>query len=263
MIRGSQKEEDDIPWLGRNSSAPYCAYGDDTKYEDILLYAFIIIDRAYLSDLENEFQKVKSNFNIPDNTEIHIKDFLNKHQRKKLNLEDLNVPKFIDSIIEVINNGKCAVIFNFTQIPEDGNILPKNLEISGEKIHGDHRSLIHMLGASCFVPFLLLDGKYLTLKDMEVFVSQESTKVKTIGNSRRQAQYLSEMMIPTTKPIQKGSYARLKPHYVLTRDNMFCQIADVIAYVLSHALSAKCKDMVYKKQYKSIKYVYQAPAGFN
>lgn len=261
MIRGNQKEEDDIPWLGRNSSAPYCAYGDDSKYEDILLYAFLIIDRTCLSHLENEFQKIKSNFNIPDDIEIHIKKFLNEHQRKKLNLEDLNVSEFIDSIIEVINNGKCAVIFNFTQIPEDRDIIPENLEISGEKIHGDHKSLIHMLGASCFLPFLQVDKKYLTLKDMEVFISQDATKVKTIGNSRRQAQYLSEMRIPTTKPIQKGSYARLKPHYILTRDNIFCQIADVIAYVLSHSLSAKCKDMVYKKQHENIKHVYQPPAG--
>lgn len=262
MISGNLKEkDDDIPWLGRNSDAPYIAFGDDTSFNEILLYAFIVVERASFKDIEDQLLTLKKMLCIPAAIPIHTKDFLNGYKRRKLGIENLNVGKMIDEIIDVINKSSCCVIYNFLAVPKGGKIYPDDFKINDKKIHSEHKAILHQIASSCFCPFLKLQGKHLTLKDFEVFISQDKTKVKTVGTKKRQAQYLSETRIPTTSPIQKGSYARLKPHYVLTNKYLFCQIADVIAYVLSHALSKKCKNSNFKKQLKKIKHLYIAPAG--
>lgn len=262
MLNGNVKEnDDDIMWLGRKTDAPYCAYGDDAKYEDILLYAFLVIERTSINNFEHRILQLKEKLEIPEDLDIHTKDFFNGYKREKWGIDHLNVSNMINEIIAIINTSKCAIFYNFSMVPEDGKIYPDSLEIAGKKIHGEHKAIVHQIGASCFVPFVQLNGKFITLKDIEVFVSQETTRVKTVGASERQAQYMSEMRIPTTYPVQSGHYARLKPHYVFTRDHICCQIADVIAYVFSHALSKKCKNPLFRKQMRNVQHKYRAPAG--
>lgn len=262
MISGNLKEkDDDIVWLGQDPNAPFLAYGDDTKFGEILLYAFLIVERSFALELDKQLLELKEKLSIPGEAPIHTKDFLNGFKRQKLGIEHLNVAEMIDGIIHLINRGRCCIFYNYLRTPKNGRIYPENLEIGGKQIHGDHKAIVHQLAASCFLPFVKLRGRYVTLKDMEVFVSQETTKTKTVGSQKRQAQFLSEMRIPTTFPIQKGCYARLKPHYIPTNQSLFCQIADVIAYVLAHALSKKCKNDNYKKQMGRIAHLYKSPAG--
>lgn len=261
MISGDIKEKDDIPWLGNKSNTPYCAYGDDTKYKEILLYAFIALQREKTQELETDILNIKNEFNIPADVTIHIKDFFNGHKREKLNINHLNVSALIDAIIDSLNKHNACVLFNYLKIPKNNKIYPDEFEIQGQKIHGDPKALAHQLGASCFVPFLNLNNKILNLQDFEVFVSSETTKVKVVGTQKRKAQYLFEMRIPLTNPAKGGNYARLKPHYINTNENTLLQVADVVAYVISHALSKKCSNTTFKKQMKKIQFIFKAPAG--
>lgn len=260
-ISNISREDDDLEWLGNDSTAPLIAFGDDTCFSEVLLYAFLIVERKEYENIEQQIECLKDSLKIPAAVQIHTKDFLNGHKRKKLGIERLNVAKMIDEIIDRINETSCIILYNYQLVPKAGNVYPDDLEIQGEKIHGDRKALAHILASSCFCPFIQYNGEYLTLRHFEVYVSQDKTKVKTVGNRKRQAQFLSELRIPTTFPVQKGCYARLKPHYVPTDQFLLCQIADVYAYVLSHALSKNCKNPNFKKQMRRIKNIYRAPAG--
>jgi hypothetical protein len=154
-----------------------------------------------------------------------------------------------------------AVFFNSTIIPPGGKLYPDDLEIGGQKIHEEHKAILHQLASSCFVPFLQLSGKHLSAHDFEIFVSQDQTRVRTVGRHRRQAQNMAKMLMPTTNPITPGSYVRLSPHFVLNQKFVLCQVADCASYCLSHSLSMTCKNPMFASLVQKLRHVYRAPAG--
>lgn len=251
----------DFPKAGRSSDAPYCAFGDDSAFSNVLVYSFVVVARERRTALEEEISIAKSTAGIPDQIPIHLNRFFNEHTRRKDEIESVDIPQFLNRIIDVMNEIGTAVFYNFAIIPPSGSFYPDDFEIGGQKIHEDHKSTLHQMAASCFVPFVEINDKLLSAKDFEVYVSQDSTKVRTVGKQRRQAHNMAKVAIPTTNPIVPGSYVRLSPYFVLNRDFVLCQLADCISYCLSHSYSVNCKNPLFSSLLGRLPALYRAPAG--
>ncbi len=75
-----------LPEAGQNSNSPFVAYGDDSAYEEILIYGFVICKRNQTSKLEKEIINIKDEFRIPDTIPIHMKSLLSGQYREKNNI---------------------------------------------------------------------------------------------------------------------------------------------------------------------------------
>ena len=118
-----------IPHVGKNSNAPYIAFGDDSAYEEILLYGFFVCRRNKKKLIKKEILKLKKKFGIPNKVPIHLRNLLNGHYRKKHNVSKLDKsrqPLFFEQIVRILNKNSCLVRYCHTIIPDSGKILPEN-----------------------------------------------------------------------------------------------------------------------------------------
>ena len=81
-----------FPKAGRRSDAPYCAFGDDSAFANVLVYSFVVVARERRAALEEEVLRVKADVGVPDRVPIHLNRFFNEHKRKKDGTENVDVP---------------------------------------------------------------------------------------------------------------------------------------------------------------------------
>lgn len=243
--------------LGRNKYAPYCAFGDDSAYQEILLYSFIFCQRPRLAALERDIAKLKNEFGIPESVPIHVKEILSKRYREKVGIQNLEKTKqalFFRKVINIVNNNKCIVRFCYTVIPESGSILPLEMNDDELSLIENHKAIMHQMAGSCFLPYVENNELLFTAKDFEVFISHDSTRVKIAEKSNeQQAHYLSELFVPLSHPVEQGKIEKLRPNIQMMKDNIYLQLSDAVAYILAHGLSKKCSNVGYKYQVGRIK----------
>jgi len=246
-----------ITEAGQNSNSPFIAYGDDSAYEEILIYGFIICKRSQASKLENEIINIKKEFEIPDKIPIHMKSLLSGQYRKKKNISNFGrsrQPLFFRKVVNILNKNRCIVRYCYTVIPDSGKIFPKDSPDEKIPLIENHKATVHQMASACFTPYVEHGKLVFTAKDFEVFLSHDSTKVKFSPISpRKQAHFLSELLIPTTNPPRPGTYIRLRPNIQLMKNNIFLQFADAVVYMLAHALSKNCKEDIFRYHANRIK----------
>ena len=239
-----------ITEAGQNSKSSFIAYGDDSAYEEILIYGFVICERSQASKLEKEVINIKKEFGIPDKIPIHMKSLLSGQYRKKNNISNFGRSQqslFFEKVVNILNKNRCIVRYCYTVVPDSGKIFPKDSPDEEIPLIENHKATIHQMAAACFTPYIENGRLIFTAKDFEVFLSHDSTKVKFSPKSpRKQAHFLSELLIPTTNPPKPGTYIRLKPNIQLMKKNILLQFTDVVVYILSHALSKNCKEDIFR-----------------
>ena len=242
---------------GNDPNSPYVAFGDDSEYEDVLLYAYIICPRQKLPNLERGIYQLKKEFDIPQNVPIHLRNLLSGQYRAKHNITNFNQTRqavFYRKAINLLNRTKCFARFTYTLIPESGRLLPENNPTDQIQIVEDRKVILHQMAAACLIPYSENGIQLFSVTDFEVFISKDKTKVKLEKSGRRrQAHFMSEALIPTSHPPRQDSYARLKPVFEESKDNIFLQFADVLVYILAHAHSKKNEHKVFKYQASRIK----------
>lgn len=243
--------------IGQNPYSPYVAYGDDSVYEEILLYGFVICKRHQVSTIERAILNLKKEFGIPHNIPIHMKNLLSGQYRRKHGISGLDRKEqaaFFRKVIDIINKNKCVVRYSFAKIPESGKLLPEASSDGKIQFTEDHKAFVHQMAGACFFPYVERGKIIFTLHDFEIFLSQDSTKTKAMSCApNKQAHFWSEVLVPLTHPPRLGSYARVKPKIQLMKDNIFLQLADIVVYILSHSLSEK-GEQIFKYQANRIKF---------
>jgi len=75
-----------IKKVGQNPKAPFCAFGDDSAYKDVLAYAYAVFHRKNISKAKKALNSIKEKFHIPIDVPIHCRILFSGNQRKKANL---------------------------------------------------------------------------------------------------------------------------------------------------------------------------------
>ena len=98
--------------VGNKSDAPYLAFGDDSQFEDVLTYAFVIVRRTRLTKIESEISRLKKRFKIPHGIPIHCRVLFHHHPRHKAglgHLTDEDARKIVAHAITILNETKCLI----------------------------------------------------------------------------------------------------------------------------------------------------------
>ncbi|MES2204775.1 MAG: hypothetical protein V4496_06095 [Pseudomonadota bacterium] len=215
------------------------AYGDESQVNNLLIYAFAIIGKNYLSNLEFRLAELKKFYRIPASTILHCKDIFSGDNRKKVGLAHLgekDVFDLVKGVVAIINripifikyaycdHEKCKNVYTF---PSSDTNLDCELLITPtpQGLHG-------LLAQACFI-----DRSHGPLfEECEVTVSHNATKAKFIGKKRRQAHNWCSGFYDTGSAVKPFS-----PHIVKADGSSMLQIADVASYICSHALSLNSK----------------------
>ena len=237
--------------VGQNLKAPFCAFGDDSAYKDVLAYAYAVFHRKNISKAKKALNDIKKKFHIPLNVPLHCRILFSGNQRKKANLDHLildRVKLLISQLIDQMNQVPCLLRYAYCILPESGEIFLKVIDEDHKIVHDEPKGVLGILSQACFLP--IKNQPYVPGAELcEIFASSDKTKIKFIGKQRRRADsYSSGLSIEG--PENKGR-ARITPN---VGEHELQQIADVYAYICSHALSSECKDNFFKSQLDKVKY---------
>ena len=237
--------------FGQNIDAPFCAFGDDSHYKDILVYAYAIFRRSNIPKAKKVLRKAKKNFGIPKFLPIHCRILFSGDQRRKVGLGLISIVRvkdFVSYLIKEMNNVPCLLRYAHCKVPDDGRVFLDVLDVEEKRVRDEPKGILGILSGGCFTPnndAIQAPG----IELCEIFASEDSTKIRFIGKGRRRADsYLSTMAFEDKKTKLKK---HLRPHI---KEHVLQQMADVYAYICSHALSEQCEDDFFKEQLANIKY---------
>lgn len=240
---------------GKNPVAPFRAFGDDSAYKDLLVYAYAIFHRRNVSKAKKIINKLKKIYMIPQNFSIHCRIMFSGDQRRKKGLGHVSivrVKQLVSQIIDEMNDVPCFLRYAYCKVPKTGKFFLDVIDKEEKKVHFDPKGILSLLSGTCFTPtkdVVQAPG----IEQCEIFASKDTTKINFLGKGRRRAdRYLSAMAFDDKKSQTKK---HLRPH---VKNHFLQQVADVYAYVCSHALSKNCEDAFFKEQLDKVKYYTRA-----
>lgn len=247
---------------GNDLNSRYLAYGDDSQYKDILAYAFIIVDRHRVNRLADSFVSLKKRFRIPDTVPLHCRVLFSGDQRKKFGLNHLNpndVKSLINRAISIMNRAPVLIRYCFGNLTEWQNAVGKEIELYNRDkndamvtpITSDPKGIMSILMQGCFA--VAPDGSQgPTASECQIITSQDSTKVRFIGNQRKRADRMYSGFSSIGAP--KGQVFRLNPTILKADDEILLQVADIASYICSHATSELERDQFFREQHDRFRY---------
>lgn len=227
---------------GKNPTANFIAVGDDSVFNGAIVYGYAIFRRTRLKSLIRGIGDIKKRFNIPDNVEIHCKDLRLEVSRKKLGLQhltDRDVESIYRNVVTLIN--QCDVLVKYGLAFEEkiralwdaGSIVLEGADTTVEvPVKFDVKGILGMLAQMGLAS--QPGGKVPNVDQMEVYVAPDSTKVKFLGDKARQAHYWAQGF----NDMGTRSVFYTTPNIGGCPLELF-EIADVIAYMCSHAAHGK------------------------
>lgn len=240
---------------GNNSAANFVAVGDDSIFNGAIVYGYAIFRRTRLKSLIRGVRDIKRRFNIPDDVEIHCKDLRLEVSRTKLGLQhltDRDVESVYRNVVTLIN--QCDVLVKYGLAFEEkikafwdsGSIV---LEGGGTTVEVPVKFDVKgILGLLAQMGLASPGGKVPNVEQMEVYVASDSTKVKFLGDKARQAHYWAKGF----NDMGTGAVLYTAPNIGGCPSELF-EIADVIAYMCSHAAHGKAEQPFFHELLSSVR----------
>lgn len=70
-------------FVGSDSGARYFAFGDDSQFGDVIVYAFIFVATTRVRAIERKITELKKDFKIPIEVTLHCRTLFSGQQRQK------------------------------------------------------------------------------------------------------------------------------------------------------------------------------------
>jgi hypothetical protein len=241
----------EIIQVGRDKTAPFVAFGDDSQYGDSLSFAFVLVPRTRLRFAERKLERLKSRFKIPQDATLHCRTLFSGQQREKCGLGHLapgDVRAIVASAVTIINEVNGRVHFAV----QDGSAFFSGLG-SEVRMHNqdgslgielpvtpDPKGLLGIMAFACFP----LDGRHgPTASQCEIYVSEDKTKISFIGEKRSRADSHYAGMFE-----HGNAFGQLNANIVAANAAPLLQLADIASYVCSHAFSKTGDVRFWKEQ---------------
>ncbi|MCT7313812.1 hypothetical protein N5J06_22810 [Ralstonia sp. CHL-2022] len=234
-------------------SAPYVAFGDDSLHQDFAAFAFVLVPRTRLNSARRKLDQIKRRFNIPTSTVLHCRTLFNGRQREKMGLSHLapgDVRAIVAQAITAINEVHGRVHYavqNFTafvkQLGSDLHFHSNDGTASVTlPVSVDPKGLLGMLAIACF-PLVNFHVNGPSAAQCEIFVSEDRTKISFLGERRTRADSLYAGFLDTGSALMQ-----LNAHVVAADADPLLQLADIAAYVCSHAAVLGSEDGFWREQ---------------
>jgi len=242
--------------VGSSTSARYLAVGDDSVFNGAIVYGFAIFRRTRLKRLVQGVKDVKQRFGIPADIDIHCKDFRLACSRSKLGIEhlsDVDVENVYRNVVTLINN--CDVLVKYGLAYEDkvrgfwseGTITLEGGDSPVEvPVRYDPKGILGVLAQTCFASAPGA-GHGPSVEELEIFIAPDSTKVKFLGGARQAHNWARGFSDMGT-----GIVHEVTPNIGGCAKELF-EIADVIAYMCSHAAHGKAAQPFFYGLLSSVK----------
>lgn len=251
---------DSIIPVGNNRAAEYVAYGDDCQYDDIIVFSFVVIRRYDIGWVERRIDVLKEYFNIPKDVPLHCRVLFSGDARRKAGLCHLkseDAQAIVSRCVRIINQCNIIVRYAFARISNIKTMLGDEIELEhyldGHKIkhsvnHDPKGMLGHLMNMSLLVAPDGSQGP--TTSDCELFVAEDHTKVRFIGDKKQKAHSMYSGF--SDVGASEGKIFQNQPTIIKSTDAPLLQLADVSAYLCAHALSDKNKDILFRNCMKRI-----------
>ncbi|MFM0071844.1 hypothetical protein PQQ86_11790 [Paraburkholderia sediminicola] len=239
--------------VGRAREAPFVAFGDDSQYGDSLSFAFVLVPRTRVRFAERKLERLKKRFKIPQEITLHCRTLFSGQQREKAALGHLS-PSDVQSItaqaITIINDVNARVHFAVQDASTFFAGLGNELQLFNQDgspgvklpVTPDPKGLLGMMAFSCFP--LDQNGRYgPTASQCEIYVSEDKTKVSFIGEKRTRADSHYAGFFE-----MGDAFGQLNANIVAANALPLLQLADIAAYICSHAFSKTGEVHFWKEQ---------------
>lgn len=246
---------DNVIPVGSNTNSRFCAYGDESRHKDILVYAYAGFDRENIGHAEKVVDMLRKEYKFPKRLPIHCRVLYNAEARRKCGLSHLNfekVNKLIGQLINQMNEIPVVCRFAWTALTDKQPLVDSS--DPEWRLPNEPKGIIGILMQGCFaVP---ADGSQgLPANETEIFVSADSTKIQFMGKKRYQAHRgyrgFSDIGAPT------GEIFGIQPRVIPNdrwMEHPLLQVGDVFAYICSHIDQTMVRDDFYTNLLKSITY---------
>lgn len=242
--------------VGASSSTHYVAVGDDSVFEGAIVYGFAIFRRTRLKRLVQGVKDIKQRFRIPDDVDIHCKDFLHECSRSRLGIHHLSntdVESVYRNVVTLLN--QCDVLVKYGLAFEDkirgiwdsGTLVLEGGDSTVEvPVRYDPKGILGLLAQTCFssAPGA---GHGPSAEELEIFIAPDSTKVKFLGGARQAHNWARGFSDMGT-----GTVLEVVPNIGGCPKELF-ELADVIAYMCSHAAHGRAKQPFFYGLLSSVK----------
>ena len=256
---------------GSNTNAKYLAFGDDSQYEDILVFAYVLILRSKLNRVISEFEKIKEKFKFSPNSKIRCRVLFSGHQREKNGLGHLtqnNIRSLLFHVVTLLNKHDIGVYFSYASASAGKLAFGENTFLEMNDLEGnkslmksnyDPKGILGILSQSCWAG---IDAtKYPTVNDCEIFAAEDETKINWIGDTKNRADRWLSGFSDVGAP--QGSVFKLKPSVKPSNFSPCFELADIAAYIYSHSLDANLENLLFKELTREIKLWKSTPFKFN
>ncbi|KVW35341.1 hypothetical protein [Burkholderia ubonensis] len=254
--------------VGRNPQSKYVAFGDDCHFNDICGYAYVVIQRSRILWALREINKIKDEFRIPHATSLHCRVLFGFNQRQKAGLDHLDEAHARSIVLKcllLLNNIGAHVRFASASLSAYETAMGDSIAMrnqSGEEeivlpVHTSPKALLSLLAQMCLmVP--APERKFANAHEWELVISQDATKIKSIGDGKRQVHNLMSGGFSSVGA-PEGQFHQFMPHVSTEADHPLLQLADVAVYSLSHVLDASDRSGFWRTQLPTIRLLHRIP----
>lgn len=239
---------------GSDFDTRFLAFGDDSHHNGILVFAYVIVPRPRTRRVLRQVKKLKDSFGFPKGLRIHCRTLFSGMKRQKMGLAHMerDVPmRLIHHVITLINQYDIFVRYGYSKEEQYKNLFEgkTTLALYNEEgawvdhpVKGDPKGILGMLTQICWkVASDRSQGPLDT--DCEIYASQDQTKVQFLGPQRRRADHWMQIFPDIKAPLMDaGDYSPL------------FELADVVAYTLSHSLHGAGAEPQFFEAAKRIKW---------
>ncbi|MCO5411105.1 hypothetical protein [Ralstonia mojiangensis] len=259
---------DNIITVGRNPETKYVAFGDDCHFNDICGYAYVVVKRSRISWTLRELNRIKDEFGIPRTTPLHCRVLFSADQRRSAKLDHLDDTQARSIVIKcllLLNNVCAHVRFANGSLGAYAAAMGDSIEMRNQAgdievvlpVHTSPKALLSLLAQiALMVP--ASDRKFARAEEWELVISQDATKIKSIGNGKRQVHNLMSGGFSSIGAPQ-GQFHQFVPHVSTEAAHPLLQLADVAVYSLTHALDVSEKTRFWRTQLPTIRLLHQVP----
>lgn len=248
--------------VGHNDSARFLAFGDDSQFMDTIVYAFAIVDRANHKKAEKSMGKIKDTFRIPPEVPIHCRILFRKEQRIKhglAHLGDDDARSLVRMVVREMNKIPVLLRYAFMDLSDlnlgaEGKITLNHVS-DGSTIDVpmkyESKGFLGFLMQSCFA--VSPDGSDgPPASECQIYTSEDSTRINFIGKDRKRAdKWYSGFSDIGAK---ENTVFGIEPIILKSSELQMLGVADVFAYLCSHAMEKKCQYTFFSEQVSKVKH---------
>jgi hypothetical protein len=248
--------------VGHKEGARFLAFGDDSHFMNTLAYAFAIVHRANHKRAEKSMREIKDRFRIAPEVPIHCRILFRKEQRQKHGLAhmgDDDARSLVKMVIAETNKIPVFLRYAFMNLSDvdlgrEGKITLNHISDGSTidlPIKYESKGFLGFLMQMCFsVPPDGRNGP--PASECQIYTSEDSTRINFIGKDRKRAdRWYSGFSDIGAK---ENTVFGIEPVILKNSDSQMLGVADVFAYLCSHAMEKECPYTFFREQLSKVKY---------